>query len=78
MRIAAWMGLGVAFLAGCAGAPPSDSDISADDDAALSDTITRWWNCPGPALLHAICQLEENVFPMVPAGAGLGEMVESA
>lgn len=41
MRIAAWMGLGVALLAGCAGAPPSDSDISADDDAALSTSELR-------------------------------------
>jgi acetolactate synthase-1/2/3 large subunit len=48
------------------------------DEAAMEDTLNKWWTCPGPALIHAICQLEENVFPMVPAGAGLGDMVESA
>lgn len=45
---------------------------------AMSSTLSAWWNCDGPALLHAVCRLEENVFPMVPAGAGLSEMVESA
>ncbi|NOX60322.1 MAG: acetolactate synthase large subunit, partial [Planctomycetes bacterium] len=44
----------------------------------MSSVLSAWWNCDGPALLHVICQLEENVFPMVPAGAGLGDMVESA
>ncbi|MEE9296893.1 MAG: biosynthetic-type acetolactate synthase large subunit [Phycisphaerae bacterium] len=48
---------------------------SLDDMAA---TMEAWWNCEGPALLHAVCHLEENVFPMVPAGAGLADMVESA
>jgi acetolactate synthase-1/2/3 large subunit len=44
----------------------------------MSSTLKAWWNCDGPALLHAVCHLEQNVFPMVPAGAGLGDMVESA
>lgn len=44
----------------------------------MSSTLAAWWNCDGPALLHAVCHLEENVFPMVPAGAGLEDMVESA
>lgn len=44
----------------------------------MSSTLSAWWNSEGPALLHAVCHLEENVFPMVPAGAGLGDMVESA
>jgi acetolactate synthase-1/2/3 large subunit len=48
------------------------------EESAIDETIAKWWNCPGPALLHALCQLEENVFPMVPAGAGLSDMVESA
>ena len=46
-----------------------------DDMAAVLDA---WFYCDGPALLHATCRLEENVFPMVPAGAGLSEMVETA
>jgi len=44
----------------------------------MHDVLTAWWSVDGPALLHACCQLEENVFPMVPAGAGLADMVESA
>ncbi|HRX87412.1 MAG TPA: thiamine pyrophosphate-dependent enzyme, partial [Phycisphaerae bacterium] len=44
----------------------------------MEEMLAAWWNSDGPALLHAICQLEENVFPMVPAGAGLADMVESA
>lgn len=39
--------------------------------------LERWLSCKGPALLHAICQAEENVYPMVPAGASLAEMVEA-
>ena len=40
--------------------------------------MEQWWNQEGPVLLHCLCQLEENVFPMIPAGATLEEMVESA
>ncbi len=49
-------------------------------DAAekTQETLDAWWNADGPALLHAVCHLEENVFPMVPAGKGLADMVESA
>jgi acetolactate synthase-1/2/3 large subunit len=43
----------------------------------MHSAIETWWGTEGPALLHAVCQLEENVFPMVPAGAGLSDMVES-
>jgi acetolactate synthase-1/2/3 large subunit len=49
-----------------------------NDASRLGETLAAWWNTDGPALLHAICHLEENVFPMVPAGAGLADMVESA
>lgn len=48
------------------------------DATQMHDVLTAWWSVDGPALLHACCQLEENVFPMVPAGAGLADMVESA
>lgn len=48
-----------------------------DDPAQIATTVAAWWQSEKPALLHAICELEENVFPMVPAGAGLSETVES-
>lgn len=43
----------------------------------IRGSLDRWLSCKGPALLHAICQAEENVYPMVPAGASLAEMVEA-
>ena len=48
-----------------------------ETSARMKETIDAWWHCSGPALLHAVCRLEENVFPMVPAGAGLADMMES-
>lgn len=38
MRTAAWMGLGLALLVGCAGAPGSDATVSTDDDEAALST----------------------------------------
>jgi acetolactate synthase-1/2/3 large subunit len=32
-------------------------------------------NYPGPYLLHVVVETEDNVFPMVPSGAGVGEIV---
>jgi acetolactate synthase-1/2/3 large subunit len=29
----------------------------------------------GPCLIHAECEKEDNVFPMIPAGAGISEML---
>ncbi len=52
--------------------------FSLENAGDMQSTIDAWWDCEGPALLHCRCHLEENVFPMVPAGAGLGEMMESA
>jgi len=52
--------------------------VTLNEAERMDETLAAWWNADGPALLHAICQLEENVFPMVPAGAGLADMVESA
>lgn len=52
--------------------------FSLNQAAHLRETLAAWLNTEGPALLHAVCRLEENVFPMVPAGAGLADMVESA
>jgi acetolactate synthase-1/2/3 large subunit len=44
---------------------------------ALDQVLARWWQGHGPALLHCECQLEENVFPMVPPNAGLADMLEA-
>ncbi len=43
---------------------------------AMADTLQAWWQCDGPALLHCISEPEDNVYPMVPAGAGLSDMLE--
>ncbi len=43
---------------------------------AIAGEMERWWEHDGPALLHCECRLEENVFPMVPANSGLGDMLE--
>jgi acetolactate synthase I/II/III large subunit len=32
------------------------------------------WETPGPYLLEVVCEKEENVFPMVPAGASVAEI----
>ncbi len=39
--------------------------------------LQKWLGTEGPALLHAECRLEENVFPMVPANTALEDMVEA-
>ncbi len=49
-----------------------------DSEATMPELIDEWFRCEGPALLHVLCQLEENVFPMIPAGSGLEGMVEAA
>jgi acetolactate synthase-1/2/3 large subunit len=43
----------------------------------IREDVERWFNHPGPALLHALCHLEDNVYPMVPAGAALGNFMEA-
>ncbi len=32
------------------------------------------WETPGPYLLEVVCEKEENVFPMVPAGASVADI----
>jgi thiamine pyrophosphate-dependent acetolactate synthase large subunit-like protein len=39
------------------------------------DQIARFLNSPEPELLVFDCAPEANVFPMVPAGAALSEML---
>ncbi len=49
-----------------------------DETSKTNDVLRAWWQHDGPALLHCVCAAEENVFPMVPAGATLGEMLEAS
>jgi acetolactate synthase-1/2/3 large subunit len=42
-----------------------------DVEQALKDLLAQ----KGPALLDVIIEQEENVFPMVPAGANLTQMI---
>jgi len=41
----------------------------------LKEAVREMLNYPGPYLLHVIVETEDNVFPMVPSGAGVGEIV---
>ena len=39
---------------------------------------TTGHNNDGPCLIHAECEKEDNVFPMIPAGAAISEMLTEA
>ena len=41
----------------------------------IPDVITKFLECEGPVVLDAIVQKEEHVYPMVPAGKALHDMV---
>lgn len=43
--------------------------------AALRKDLEDMFNHKGPFLLEAVVEKEENVFPMIPTGAGVSEMV---
>jgi acetolactate synthase-1/2/3 large subunit len=36
--------------------------------------LTEMWETPGPYLVEVVCEKEENVFPMVPAGASVANI----
>ncbi len=44
----------------------------------LSTSIAEWLSHKGPSLLDVVVEKEENVFPMVPTGAGVAEVLLSA
>ncbi|MCP4246301.1 MAG: biosynthetic-type acetolactate synthase large subunit [bacterium] len=48
-----------------------------DDAQTVAPQLERWWHYEGPALAHCVCQLEENVFPMVRPDGALDDMVEA-
>ena len=41
----------------------------------LREVLEQGLNTPGPVVMDIVVSAEENVYPMVPAGAGLNEMV---
>ncbi len=46
-----------------------------DHVSQLKDSVKEMLDHQGPFLLHVTVEKEENVFPMVPSGAGVGEIV---
>jgi acetolactate synthase-1/2/3 large subunit len=36
--------------------------------------LTEMWETPGPYLVEVVCEKEENVFPMIPAGASISDI----
>lgn len=44
----------------------------------LDDGLRALFADDGPMLLHCACYPHENVWPMIPAGAALDELIESA
>jgi acetolactate synthase-1/2/3 large subunit len=46
--------------------------------AHLRDAIRAWLSVDGPTLLEVMVEKEENVFPMVPTGAGVSEVLLKA
>ena len=45
------------------------------DKDDLEKAVADFLACDGPCVLDALCEKEEHVYPMVPAGKGLHEMV---
>ncbi len=48
------------------------------DRKNLKSAIAEMLQTPGPYLLEAVVEKEDNVFPMVPTGAGVGEIILEA
>ncbi|HEY4439862.1 MAG TPA: biosynthetic-type acetolactate synthase large subunit [Candidatus Elarobacter sp.] len=49
----------------------------ANDPAGADETIRRFVDHQGPALLHAACHPTENVWPMIPAGMTVDDLMEA-
>ena len=49
--------------------------LKLDKPEDIPEVITKFLECEGPVVLDAIVQKEEHVYPMVPAGKALHEMV---
>jgi acetolactate synthase-1/2/3 large subunit len=48
-----------------------------DDPARADATLAEFIAAPGPALLHCACHPTENVWPMIPAGQTIDELMEA-
>jgi acetolactate synthase-1/2/3 large subunit len=46
-----------------------------EDPADLDAAITRLATIPGPALLHCACYPAENVWPMIPGGGSIDDVM---
>ncbi|MGZ6217503.1 MAG: biosynthetic-type acetolactate synthase large subunit [Vulcanimicrobiaceae bacterium] len=51
---------------------------SVEDPAALPAALECFLSHPSAMMLHCACYPEENVWPMVPAGAAIHELIEAA
>lgn len=40
----------------------------------VKDALSEMWETPGPYLLEVVCEKEDNIFPMVPAGAAVADI----
>ena len=49
----------------------------ATDLQSAKEAIKKARNYKGPFLIEFVVEAEENVFPMIPAGAGIDEMIVS-
>ena len=52
--------------------------IHLSKEEELEQRIAEFLACEGPVVMDAICEKDEHVFPMVPAGKALDEMVLKA
>jgi len=46
-----------------------------EDRADLEDTLKEMMNEEGPYFVEVVVEKEENVFPMIPSGAGIGDII---
>jgi len=49
--------------------------IRVDDKNDLTESLQKALDHDGPVLMDIVVTQEENVWPMVPAGAGIHEMI---
>ena len=57
-------------LAEAYGIPARQVSMCSDVESAL----TEMWETSGPYLVEVVCEKEENVFPMIPAGASISDI----
>ena len=50
--------------------------IRVTNRAQVSDAIKQAMECPGPALIDFVIEEEENVYPMIPAGKAVEDLIE--